>query len=386
MATLQDYMNVYRNGEVLRPIARMTFLRSEDESPYGESIEEDIISGYVEVNLKNGVRRGCSVTLDNSSGAYTPNKYGIWVNRKFLLEAGLNIDGEDYYFPQGVFVVSNPVMTSKDGRTARISGIDKFALLNGQLGGKTQYTFGAPVGSDILDIIRGILNIYVDAPRNQIKIDPKLPILEPLSGVTTTPYTIYEEIGGNYGNILMHLTQFVSRNVYYNELGRLVYEEEVDDSKKGSIWDFGDGDAVYQDSTYEYDFDSIRNSVTVIGDNVNGSYAYYSIENVNLASPNNVYQIGQKLEVIEDPIINTVDLAMERAEYELKRLNVLQSALSFNCIPLYHLDVNKVITITDEGLELDRERFLIESFRLPLGGKSNMTVSVARTYELVLGG
>ncbi len=384
MATFQDYVDAY--DKPLIPITRLTFLQSEDESPYGESIEEDIIDGYVEVNLKNGIRRGCTITLDNKDGKYNPNKYGIWVNKKFLLEAGLRIDGEDYYFPQGVFVMSNPVITSKSGSKARITGVDKFALLNGQLGGKLQYTFGVPVDSDILTIIKSILNIYIDAPRDQIKLDPKNPILEPLGSITTTPYTIYEEIGGNYGNILMHLTEFVSRNIYYNEIGRLVYEEEIDDSLKGSIWDFGEGDAFYQDSTYEYDFDNLRNVVTVIGDNVNGSYAYYAVENVNLASPTNIYQIGRKLEILEDPIINTNDLARQRAEYELKRLNVMQSALSFQCTPLYHLDVNQVVTITDDDLELDNERFLIESFRLPLGGKQNMSLSVAKTYELALGG
>lgn len=384
MLTFQDYIDAY--DKPLQPITRLTFLRSEDESPYGESITDDILDGYVEVNLKNGIRRGCSITLDNSTGKYTPNKYGIWANRKFLLEAGLRINEEDYYFPQGVFVMSNPVMTSRGGSQARITGVDKFALLNGQLGGKTQYTFSASVGSDILGIIRSILDIYVDAPRNEIKIDPKLPILEPLTDITITPYTIYEEIGGSYGSILMHLTKFVSRNLYYNEIGRLVYENEIDDSKKGSIWDFGEGDTVYQDSTYEYDFESIRNVVTVIGDNVNGAYVYHEVENVNLASPTNVYQIGRKPEIIQDPIINTDDLARQRAEYELKRLNLVQSALSFDSIPLYHLDVNQVVTITDDDLELSNERFLIESFRLPLGSKGTMNISATKTYELLLGG
>ena len=48
---------------------------------------------------------------------------------------------------------------------------------------------------------------------------------------------------------------------------------------------------------------------------------------------------------------------------------------------MYHLDVNKLITITDEKNHLKQEKFLINSLSIPLG-IGQMSMSVISVNEL----
>ena len=48
---------------------------------------------------------------------------------------------------------------------------------------------------------------------------------------------------------------------------------------------------------------------------------------------------------------------------------------------MYHLDVNKLITITNEKNHLEQEKFLINSLSIPLG-IGQMTMSVISVDEL----
>ena len=383
--TFTDYANALREG-IYIPKARISLLRYEDESPY-RTITGEINGGTLDVSRGNGVRRTVNISLENIAGDFIPNRYNIWVNRKFSLELGLEINGQDIFFPQGVFVVRNPeaVSTSSSG-IVNLNGVDKFSLFDGTLAGRLRGTYIIPVGNNINTEIAFILNLFLDNPTNQIPYDANDPILQSLpSGLENTPYTIREELGGNYGNVLIQLNNMLSRNMYYNEVGRLVFENDIDDSVKGSLWDFVENEPIYLGATQNYDFEGLRNVVVVVGDNVNGEIFDATAEDRSTQSDTSINVVGDLVTVIEDPIIYTTALAQERADYELKRLNALQSSLNISSIPLYHLDVDKVISVTDSRLGLDDARFLIESFSLPLIPGEIMNISVVRSAELEIG-
>jgi hypothetical protein len=389
-STIQQYFDALNSG-ILQPVARITFLHREDETPAFEIIG-DIIDGSLNIKRTNGVRRSCSITLQNlTSSTDIINEYKIWVNSKFLLELGFKSENniKTYYIKQGVFVVRNPqVVSFNSGSTITIDGIDKFSLLDGQLAGNLFATYKIPLNSDINTSIRAILNEYLDAPTNQIPIDAKDPILQTLSaGDTLTPYTIRSDIGNTYGDILLELNDLNSRNMFYNEEGHLVFEEDFDDSTKGSEWDFTEDEFIYLGSTHSYLFEQLYNKVIVIGNNANGKTYRGVATNINPQSNTNINIIGVKLApIIEDSAINKTTLAQKRAEYELKRLNALQSEVSIESVPMFHLDVDKVITLTDSRLGLDISRFLITDISIPFSYNSSMTITAVKTDELVLGG
>jgi hypothetical protein len=62
----------------------------------------------------------------------------------------------------------------------------------------------------------------------------------------------------------------------------------------------------------------------------------------------------------------------------------LKAEGSYTCMRvIFHLNVNEVITITDNNLDSDRERFLIQSITIPFGiGNSTSSFNAVNTNEL----
>lgn len=381
--TFEQYKQAIKSG-FYKQVAKIDFLRLEDET-VKQTIIGEIIGGSLSIKRGNGSRRSVTVELQNIDREFEPNKDGnIWANSKFRLSLGISVNGEDRFFPQGVFVTKNPTVGSfPKGSTITLSGVDKFSLFSGELGGTLDATYIVPNGSDINDAIRTIFSLYLD-PNSQIPADPLVPILQSLSGgQATIPYEVTEELGGNLGGILEHFWRYNSRNMFYNESGRLVYENDENDSLKASLWDFTTGEVNYLGASYSYEFENLRNKIIVVGDNINGVIVRGEAVNDNPQSPTSVNRIGVKIETVTDSVIDNNTDATAYAEYLLKRKTVLQNAISLSVTPMFHLDVDQVITITDERLGLEEKRFLIESISIPLIPFQNMTISAVDTDELL---
>ena len=378
MATFNDYLAKIQTN-AYKTKAKIELLRRVDETPYS-TIEGDIIGGNITINRKNGTRRTCSVVLNNYDGAYIPDEYLFWINSKFKLSIGvLCDDGEYYYVPMGIFVTQNPLMDVGIGRTdtITISGTDKFSLLSGLNSGILGATYIISLGTNIPTAIRTILTTFNDTIN---------PIIHSTYTSEVTPYTITEAYGKTSQNLLFQLQGMLSSNIYYDANGQLVFEPDFNDAGKASEWDFEKGDFHYIGARYEPDYSSVKNKILVIGDNINGAIYDAVAENTNLQSPTRTQLIGEKLEIIEDSNIYTTALAQDRADYELKRKIAVYSGVSIESAIIFHLDVDKVITLTEDKLKFDKERFLIENINIPLGNSaSRMTIDVVKTSDLVLG-
>jgi len=374
MLTFQDYINELKKG-VFKKRVKIEWLRREDETPY-EEFSADIMGGNLSISRQNGTRRSVSLKLKNIDGKYIPSEDGVWINQKFKLYLGLDINGEDYLIPQGVFVISDPVATSNFSETyIELNGIDKFSLLDGTLGGNLEGIYQIPLNTKIFDAINSILVLAKD----------KLPaLLGDYFKTDKTPYTIRKEVGSaTLGEILTDFAFMVSANIYYGDLGNLVFEEDIDDEIKGSIWDFTTDEFHYLGATNSYAFSKVYNKVVVIGANIDGNIATGMAENKNLQSNTRSQLIGVKImPPVTDDNITTDDLAQQRAVYELKRVTGLQSSISIKCTPFFHFNVDEVITITDKNLKLDHEKHLIQSIDIDFSNSGTMTVSCIKSKEL----
>ena len=395
--TVRQYLDILESGESFTYNARLSFLRIIDES-VANTITADILDGNLTVNWQNGTRRSVSLTLANIDGEYNPNPYGIWVNSKFLLELGIDRNGDEIYFKHGVFVVSEPQINStSSSNRITLNGIDKFSLLDGTNGGNLDGTYLIPVSTDVNTAIKSILDLYLDA-NSQFPIDAKSPKLQALiptiasPNLDKTPYTMRTERGRTYGDVLLELNSMVSRNMYYDEAGHLVFEEDYDDSIKGSLYhykdvlDSGKNKNIYLGSTLNYKWRELYNSVQVVGfTDSNGVIYDYTAKNDNSTSRTSIQRIGVKFLSLDFPEIYNDELAQVRAEYELKRRNAMQSSISISCVPNLSLDVDRVIEITESAYGFDAERMLITGFNLPLQNNGIMSLSAVKTEELAIG-
>jgi hypothetical protein len=374
--TFADYLEFMQTSDEFEMIARFEFLNP-DETAY-QSFSAEVTGGSLSINRVNGVRRSINISVHNKYDTFTPDPLRFWVNQKFKLYLGYKIDGEDYFLPQGVFILRNPsTVRDLSSKTAALSGIDKFSLMDGQLNGRLDATYNITLGTSVKTAIKAIL---ATAAVN----DPTTPLL--IVGSDITPYTIYKEFGGTYGDVILELNNIIAYNMFYDPDGRFNCLPDVLNSLKMSSWDFNTNSKIYLPPiSQEYLYEQAYNTVMVVGDNVNGSIATGTATNNDPSSPFSVFHIGARLAPpITNAICSTDAQAQALAEYELKRYASLAINATISCIPLFHLDVDQIVTVTDDEASLDNERFLINSINIPLDpkGGNRMTINATKASDI----
>jgi hypothetical protein len=373
--TINDYIYNIKYYLVLQPIASFEFLHP-DETTYA-SFNAEVISGSLNINRANGVRRSCSLNVHNIYNTFTPSLLRLWKGQKFKLYLGYRINGEDYFIQQGVFVLRSPETIHEPSRKeATITGIDKFALLDGQLGGRLDATYGIDVDTRVNLAMSSILALPAIN-------DPIMPLLS-INDSELTPYTYYKELGGTYGDVLLELNKMLAFNMHYDRQGRLLCYEDGLNSEKGSQWDFNTSSNTeiltnrLLSVSRKYNLDNIFNIVKVVGDNINGNLATGEARNNDPTSPFSIVNIGEHLApIIFDTLIDTDEKAQARAEYELKRYLQMGIETTINCIPLFHLDVDNIVTLTDVQEGIDNERLLIHSISVSFSPQGNNLMSLS---------
>jgi len=350
------------------------------------------------VNYQNGSRRTCTLTLNNDRNAFPINFNNIWIGQKFKLWLGIYIDEKTpYYIPQGVFYISNPNEVYQPAtKTIKINGVDKWAFLDGTLHGKLSGTYQTNINNDLYDATRKLLKLPINpySQNNSIEVvDPIPPLISPYFLTKTTkvndkdvevwkcPYTAKVERGKTYADVLLEYATILCAHIYYDVNGRLVIEPMIDtadditDTNKEILWHYTVDEKSFLGLTQTYNFDKIYNDIIVLGNVVNGYQFKARVQNRNIMSDTCVQKIGLKTkEPFEDNQYYSDDQCKELAMYYAKIDTILQKSGDISSIPLYHLDVNKLVTVSTPNNNMSKELFLITGFTLNSSG--SMTVNV----------
>lgn len=383
----QQYIKIVKE-QAIRPRFRLSLLYP-DES-FREDISEYLIqgSGSLQIQYAQGQRRSLNFTLNNESGVFTPDGINskIWVNTKFQLDLGMEMaNGDVVWNSAGIFVIGTPQITREDARkTIDIQCYDKFALLDGTLGGTLDATYEIEAGEKIYNII---VDTLLQDNGNGVPIDLKTIFFDSSLINESTVYTLSKSANESYGDMLIELANMIACDIYYNTNGNLVIQSGIRDISqvnKPTLWTFKDTEYEYLSGNINYDFTSVRNRVTVVGANVNSDGGLYIAvsENANPRSQTRVDLIGIKNYYLEDSNIYTQTLAQDRADYELNKLSIVQQTVQISSSFMIHLDVNNCIAITDDFFDYFDNRFIIQSISIPLSIQSNITIDCTNIATL----
>lgn len=359
-----------------------------------EEIVNDIISdnGNLSINYQQGIRRSLNLSLINIDKKWlpNPNSGNMWMNSKFKFDLGVEINGVDYWQPQGVFIVSDPNAISKGAdKSISIQFQDKFAFLTNP-SGNVNLTYETAMTDTVREVIQGLLDTDMG---NGYKIDSKPIILDPLLENVAIGMSIVKSPDTTIGDIIIEIANAFSADVYYNEVGNLVIKKNMQDYNgttyisdsiyKPSIWSFSDTSREYLGIEITYKFNDVVNSVTVVGANITTNANYnYTATNNNPYSPTSVSVIGYRRLNIDDSLIQTQEEVEQRAIFELFKKSVSQNTISITCAYMIHLDVNNVIDLTEEYFGFEMERFLIQSLEIPISINSSISISASNIRSL----
>ena len=88
---------------------------------------------------------------------------------------------------------------------------------------------------------------------------------------------------------------------------------------------------------------------------------------------------------VKDDNIYSEDLARQRAEYELFKQGLLPISFSFKCTFMPHLDVDKIVTVTNETYGFKKVPFLIQSISILLSQSDNdISLTMVNVNEVIL--
>ena len=192
--------------------------------------------------------------------------------------------------------------------------------------------------------------------------------------VLFSPYTIKLEAGKTFSDYYKEIATILTANVFYNNFGYMTFEpldntmDDISNKNKTIAWNYHQGQKTFLEMNIENDFTSFYNDIIVLGKVVNGKQAKARIQNQEESSDTNIYRIGIKTKpAYSDDKYYTDSMCLDLAKYYAKSEMAKNKSVSIKSLPLYHLDVNQLVTITSLEKNIINEHFLVNSFSIPLG-------------------
>lgn len=385
---LKEDFTPYAEIEILYP-----------DGTVAEKISNDFIAtGSLNVRFQNGVRRTAEVTIDNGLNKRFIGVNSLWFGQQIRLSMGLLLpDNTPYLLPQGVFYLNDPNHEFvPNSNTLNLPLIDKWSYLDGTLFGNLEGNFVAQINSDIFTQIAQILALDRG---NGIPIDNVTPLLSSYFvnktvtlpdgteiPVTNVPYEMRVEPSGNtWATVLLEFNNMLTGIIGYDNTGRLRIEPsnyDIDDLNKPLQWEFNLTEKEFLGGTYTPKISEVYNVVQVVGDVLNGYQAKGQAVNDNPASETSIYSsIGRKVKYIEDTTYYADEQCEALAQWYLKRMKALQSSISFNCTPMYHLQENMLVSVANPENNFEMESHIVDSFTLPIG-LGNMTINTTSVNKI----
>ena len=392
--TFYDYLEAVKKP-VLVPCLKLEWLNPDDSIAYEITTDLYNTNGTLNVTNQSGCRRTFNLQIHNVDGKYDIDVNKVWLGQKVKLYLGSYIEGTPYLIQQGVFYLTNPtdIMNTAEN-CIQLNCTDKWSYLDGSLFGNLDGIYKVPVNSDIFDAIKALLltdrgnGVPIDSTKPNIStfFNTKMTTLSngELVSVLKTPFTATIDKGQTFADVLLQFNTMLAGVVYYDTVGRLNVEpNETDllDKDKEILYKFDQNNSDILGKSQEFKFTEVFNDILCVGATTNGYLAKGRATNNNIKSDLCVQRIGKKTKVYEDTNYYSDGLCQDWANYLLRNNTILQTSLSLQTIPLYHLDVNKLITITNTKYHLKEEKFLINSLSIPLG-LGQMTISATSINEL----
>ena len=404
--------------EDFRPAIKIEWLNPDESVNFEFTNTLYNIDVDLSVNYTNGSRRSCTLTLNNDRNAFPIDFDNIWIGQKFKLWMGIYLDEKTpYYFPQGVFYITNPSDTyNPSTRTVTINGADKWAYLDGTLFGRLSGSYQTSIDVNLYSAIRALLKLsrfkddFSKTDDKEEMVDPALPLLSPsfenkVFGLTTIdkdtgeeititkrvlecPYTATVERGGTLADVLLEYATILCANIYYDVNGRLVLEpmidtaEDITDTNKEILWHYTVDEKTFLGLTQKHEFEKIHNDFIVLGNITNGYQFKGRVQNRNVLSNTCVQKIGLRTrEPYEDNQYYSDAQCVELAKYYAKTDTILQKSGDISSVTLYHLDVNKLVSVSTPNNNMSKELFLITGFSLSASGEMTLTVASVNILE-----
>lgn len=361
-------------------------------------VQGNIISGSIDIgadisnstNTNNStIRRTCSIDMVITDSSFLVSQNSkIWMDKWFRVELGIrNLKTDNIvWFNKGIFAVNNPAIKyNPSTNVLHIEGLDLMYTLDGTLGGELGMITRIPAGTKISDVVKDTVWKLGKISQTQIYIeqnDYELPY-DIEKTATDTVYSILEEIRDLYMDWEIFFDEENGRFIYQKIKNRYVANPLPNFENDVIMFNFLEEHDLVIDYQLDYDFQNVKNKIIIWGAQLDdGIQIHHELVNDNPDSPFNIDKLGEIIKTIEEDNIFTNDQAEQRARYELWKHNNLCEKVTVLMLPVYFLDVNKLIEFNKPQINLVG-KYLIDNISIPFETDGTMNLSAHRVYPTI---
>lgn len=228
------------------------------------SFEGNLISGSLASDSNSNMRNTIDVSLVVTDSSFNIAAEGkIWLDR--LIQVYIGVDdmrtGETIWMNKGIYLINQPTYTyDAANNTLSFQGVDLMGLMTGLRGGMLTATYLIKQGENVRDVIIAILK--------ENKFD-KYVVSECQNTdgtVQSIPYEMQFDQGSTWWDVLEKILNILPNyQMYFDANGVFHYEPIPYKSNEPIRMDDSIWKENVTDESIQYDFESVKNSVRVLG-------------------------------------------------------------------------------------------------------------------------
>jgi len=417
MLTQQQYNLLLQNT---RKLNVKIDLLNELEKKVGK-LEGVCIGGSASLQGDSNYRRNCSIELVlNDSNLIPSESSKIWLNKRIQIFIGLtDFDDNIEWFNMGKYAIQKPSLKyGVANKTISLSNLDYMAFLDGILGGQIPNKVVIPEGVPISQAIKSTVQTL--GKITKVLIDTLM-----INDIeATVPFKLEFTAGSTVYDIVKKLSElYTGWEFFFNENGYFIFQKIPDRKDDPIIWDFNqDKMKLNIDFTNDINFENVKNSIYIWGkvmsnalqaswvyrnrwardtsiernllvDKVNGDICHVNSENKSymwdgsiwilldftVIPKFNIENISEKKYSETDDNLFNENQCKVKTEYILWKHSNLNESIGGSCVPIYGLDINKLVAILISDVGIDGN-YVLNSVNIPFDVSGNMSFSGMKMY------
>lgn len=362
----------------------------DDKGNIIQTISGKATSGSIAVSGDSLIRRTGNLSLIVDPDLMPSKNSVIWYGKYFKLYQGIvdlsDPKQEPVNFLLGTFLVDEATLSvAADNSSIQIKLSDKMTQYDSDGANSTlEHQLVIPAGTPISVAIRMMMELVGETSFGQIDESSE-------DEVMTYDYT--KEIGTNIIDIIKELRDYYMDYICgYNIKGEFEFKKIEIQKETDSItpkWEFNSTQTDRADLTVSfsesYNLRDIKNRVIVYGSTSTktGYTPMGEVKIVDAKNPFNIDAVGQRTKIDTDTNLTNDIQCVAKARYEIWQTAHFQEKATITTIPIYVLDANDIITITNPETK-ENYRYSIDSFTLNLGIEGEMSITAHKLYYVGL--
>ena len=298
----------------------------------------------------------------------------LWITNKIRIYAGIDDlrtqNNTTTHFCLGTFYITEPsVSIAKDNRSITINLQDRMGRWEDE---EFENTVIIEANTPIAEGLKAILTVMGETEFSEIQ-----------SSNLVVPYQLEFAQGSTVIDAIDKIAKlYMDWDAFYDTEGKFVFRKMqlVYDRTIEPQWVFDENSPLMLSFDENYTYKGVKNRIVVFGamDETTGLTPRSQADLV----PSSTFgsdAVGIRKKVFVETTLTTKEQCQSKSQYELWKASNLQESASIVTMPIYYLDANHIIQVTNPATK-EVEKYIVDTIAVGLNITETMTITAHKVY------